>query len=192
MEIAHAGLAQLAKLLEQREVSAVELAQLYLQRIERHRALNAFLDVRPDLTLQQARAADGRRARGERGALLGLPIAHKDIFVTRGWASTAGSRMLEGYMSPFDATVVERLATAGMGCPGKLNWGRFAMGSSNENSAYGNVLTPWDRVAVPGGSSGGSAAAVAARLAPVATGTDTGGSIREAAAFSGVTRTKPA
>jgi len=190
-EIAHAGLAQLARLLEQREVSAVELAQLYLQRIERHRALNAFLDVRSEATLQQARAADGRRARGERGALLGMPIAHKDIFVTRGWASTAGSRMLEGYMSPFDATVVERLAAAGMVCLGKLNCDEFAMGSSNENSAFGNVLNPWDTAAVPGGSSGGSAAAVAARLTPAATATDTGGSIREPAAFSGVTGVKP-
>ncbi|MBV8209703.1 MAG: Asp-tRNA(Asn)/Glu-tRNA(Gln) amidotransferase subunit GatA [Burkholderiaceae bacterium] len=190
-EIAHAGLAQLSKLLERREVSAVELTRLYLERIERHRALNAFLDVRPELSLQQARAADGRRARGERGALLGLPIAHKDIFVTRGWASTAGSRMLEGYMSPFDATVVERLAAAGMVCLGKLNCDEFAMGSSNENSAFGNVLNPWDTAAVPGGSSGGSAAAVAARLVPAATATDTGGSIREPAAFTGITGVKP-
>ena len=120
-----------------------------------------------------------------------MPIAHKDIFVTRGWASTAGSRMLEGYLSPFDATVVERLAQAGMVCLGKLNCDEFAMGSSNENSAFGNVLNPWDAAAVPGGSSGGSAAAVAARLAPVATATDTGGSIREPAAFTGITGIKP-
>jgi aspartyl-tRNA(Asn)/glutamyl-tRNA(Gln) amidotransferase subunit A len=172
-------------------VSAVELANVFLARIERYRGLNAFLDVRPELTLQQARAADARRARGERGALLGMPIAHKDIFVTRGWASTAGSRMLEGYLSPFDATVVERLAQAGMVCLGKLNCDEFAMGSSNENSAFGNVLNPWDAAAVPGGSSGGSAAAVAARLAPVATATDTGGSIREPAAFTGITGIKP-
>jgi aspartyl-tRNA(Asn)/glutamyl-tRNA(Gln) amidotransferase subunit A len=190
-ELAHSGLARLAQRLERGEVSAVELAELFLGRIERHPDLNAWLDVRPELTLQQARAADERRARGERGPLLGMPIAHKDIFVTRGWASTAGSRMLEGYMSPFDATVVERLAQAGMVCLGKLNCDEFAMGSSNENSAFGNVLNPWDRAAVPGGSSGGSAAAVAARLAPVATGTDTGGSIREPAAFSGVTGVKP-
>jgi aspartyl-tRNA(Asn)/glutamyl-tRNA(Gln) amidotransferase subunit A len=190
-DLAHAGLAGLAKLLDGNQVSAVELARLFLGRIERHRDLNAFLDVRPELTLRQAQAADERRARGERGALLGMPIAHKDIFVTRGWASTAGSRMLEGYMSPFDATVVERLASAGMVCLGKLNCDEFAMGSSNENSAFGNVLNPWDRAAVPGGSSGGSAAAVAARLAPVATGTDTGGSIREPAAFSGITGVKP-
>ena len=190
-ELAHTGLAQLARLLDSRQVSSVELAQAFLARIERHRQLNAFLDVRPELTLQQARAADARRARGERGPLLGMPIAHKDIFVTRGWASTAGSRMLEGYMSPFDATVVERLAAAGMVCLGKLNCDEFAMGSSNENSAFGNVLNPRDAAAVPGGSSGGSAAAVAARLAPVATATDTGGSIREPAAFVGVTGVKP-
>ena len=178
-------------MLEERQVSAVELANVFLARIERYRGLNAFLDVRPELTLQQARAADARRARGQRGALLGMPIAHKDIFVTRGWASTAGSRMLEGYLSPFDATVVERLAQAGMVCLGKLNCDEFAMGSSNENSAFGNVLNPWDAAAVPGGSSGGSAAAVAARLAPVATATDTGGSIREPAAFTGITGIKP-
>jgi aspartyl-tRNA(Asn)/glutamyl-tRNA(Gln) amidotransferase subunit A len=190
-ELAHTGLAQLAQLLDSRQVSAVELAGIYLARIERHRDLNAFLDVRPELTLRQAQAADARRARGERGPLLGMPIAHKDIFVTRGWASTAGSRILQGYMSPFDAAVVERLAAAGMVCLGKLNCDEFAMGSSNENSAYGNVLNPWDRGAVPGGSSGGSAASVAARLAPVATGTDTGGSIREPAAFCGITGVKP-
>jgi aspartyl-tRNA(Asn)/glutamyl-tRNA(Gln) amidotransferase subunit A len=190
-ELAQSSLAELGKLLDGGQVSAVELAQLFLERIERHRDLNAWLDVRPELTLQQARVADARRARGERGPLLGVPIGHKDIIVTRGWASTAGSRMLEGYMSPFDATVVERLARAGMVCLGKLNCDEFAMGSSNENSAFGNVLNPWDRAAVPGGSSGGSAAAVAARLAPIATGTDTGGSIREPAAFSGVTGVKP-
>jgi aspartyl-tRNA(Asn)/glutamyl-tRNA(Gln) amidotransferase subunit A len=190
-EQAHASLAHLARLLDQGKVSSVELAGLYLARIEQHRELNAFLDVRPELTLAQAREADARRARGERGALLGIPIAHKDIFVTRGWASTAGSRMLAGYISPFDAAVVERLAASGMVCLGKLNCDEFAMGSSNENSAFGNVLNPWDHGAVPGGSSGGSAAAVAARLAPVATATDTGGSIREPAAFSGVTGVKP-
>ena len=190
-ELSHTSLAQLARLLDKGQISAVELAKMYLGRIEKHRELNAFLDVRPELTLQQAQTADQRRARGERGELLGMPIAHKDIFVTRGWASTAGSKMLAGYMSPFDATVVERLATAGMVCLGKMNCDEFAMGSSNENSAFGNVLNPWDRAAVPGGSSGGSAAAVAARLAPAATATDTGGSIREPAAFTGVTGVKP-
>jgi aspartyl-tRNA(Asn)/glutamyl-tRNA(Gln) amidotransferase subunit A len=190
-ELAHAGVAELGRLLERKEVSAVELAKLQLARIEQHRSLNAFLDVRPEVTLAQARAADERRARGETGRLLGVPIAHKDIFVTRDWASTASSKILEGYMSPFDATVVERLARTGMVCLGKLNCDEFAMGSSNENSAYGNVLNPWDRGAVPGGSSGGSSAVVAARLAPVATATDTGGSIREPAAFTGITGTKP-
>ena len=190
-DLSHAGLARLSGMLARREVSAVELARNCLERIERHRDLNAFLDVRPDLTLAQAARADERRARGEAGALLGLPIAHKDIFVTRGWNTTAGSRMLEGYRSPFDAAVVERLERAGMVCLGKLNCDEFAMGSSNENSAYGPVANPWDRRAVPGGSSGGSAAAVAARLVPVASATDTGGSIREPAAFSGITGTKP-
>ena len=190
-EPAHAGVAELSRLLERKQVSAVELAQMHLARIEQHRDLNAFLDVRPEVTLAQARAADGRRARGETGPLLGVPIAHKDIFVTRDWPSTASSKILEGYMSPFDATVVENLARAGMVCLGKLNCDEFAMGSSNENSAYGNVLNPWDKGAVPGGSSGGSSAAVAACLAPVATATDTGGSIREPAAFTGITGTKP-
>jgi len=190
-ELAHAGVAELGRLLQQRKISAVELAKLQLARIEQHRDLNAFLDVRPEVTLAQAEAADERRARGESGALLGVPIAHKDIFVTRDWASTASSKILQGYMSPFDATVVENLARAGMVCLGKLNCDEFAMGSSNENSAYGNVLNPWDKGAVPGGSSGGSSAAVAARLAPVATATDTGGSIREPAAFTGITGTKP-
>jgi aspartyl-tRNA(Asn)/glutamyl-tRNA(Gln) amidotransferase subunit A len=187
----HASLAQLGAMLDRRDISAVELARLYLDRIERHRDLNAFLDVRPEATLAQARAADERRARGETGPLLGVPVAHKDVFVTRDWHTTASSRILQGYTSPFDATVVADLARAGMVCLGKLNCDEFAMGSSNENSAYGNVLNPWDKGAVPGGSSGGSAAAVAARLAPLATATDTGGSIREPAAFSGVTGTKP-
>lgn len=185
------SLAGLGRALAARRISAVELARLYLDRIERHRDLNAFLDVRPEVTLAQARLADQRIARGEAGRLTGVPVAHKDIFVTRDFSSTAGSRMLKGYMSPFNAAVVERLADAGMVSLGKLNCDEFAMGSSNENSYYGNVLNPWDKAAVPGGSSGGSAAAVAARLVPAATGTDTGGSIREPAAFSGVTGIKP-
>ncbi len=190
-DFAHASVAELGRLLDARQVSAVELAQLFLARIDAHRDLNAFLDVRPEVTLDLARAADARRARGETGALLGVPMAHKDIFVTREWASTASSRMLAGYMSPFDATVVANLKQAGMVCLGKLNCDEFAMGSSNENSAFGNVLNPWDKGAVPGGSSGGSSAAVAARIAPAATATDTGGSIREPAAFTGITGTKP-
>ncbi|HEX5639426.1 MAG TPA: Asp-tRNA(Asn)/Glu-tRNA(Gln) amidotransferase subunit GatA [Burkholderiaceae bacterium] len=190
-ELAHASLAELARALAAKDVSAVELARLFLGRIEARRDLNAFLDVRPDVTLAQAAGADARRARSEATPLTGIPIAHKDIFVTRDFCSTASSRILEGYMSPFDATVVDNLGRAGMVTLGKLNCDEFAMGSSNENSAYGNVLNPWDPAAVPGGSSGGSSAAVAARIAPVATATDTGGSIREPAAFTGITGTKP-
>jgi aspartyl-tRNA(Asn)/glutamyl-tRNA(Gln) amidotransferase subunit A len=191
LDLGQATLADLSRLLAAREVSSVELARAYLARMEAQRALNAFLDVRPEVTLAQAAAADARIARGEATPLTGLPIAHKDIFVTKDFASTASSRILKGYMSPFDATVVDNLSRAGMVTLGKLNCDEFAMGSSNENSAYGNVLNPWDHGAVPGGSSGGSAAAVAARIAPVATATDTGGSIREPAAFSGITGTKP-
>ena len=190
-DLARATVADLSRLLAGRQVSAVELARAYLARIEAQRGLNAFLDVRPEVTLAQAAAADARIAGGDATPLTGIPIAHKDIFVTKDFASTASSRILKGYMSPFDATVVENLSRAGMVTLGKLNCDEFAMGSSNENSAYGNVLNPWDRGAVPGGSSGGSAAAVASRIAPVATATDTGGSIREPAAFSGITGTKP-
>jgi aspartyl-tRNA(Asn)/glutamyl-tRNA(Gln) amidotransferase subunit A len=185
------SVAELGRALIAREVSAVELARLFLERIENHKELNAFLDVRPEVTLAQARAADARIAKGAATPLTGVPVAHKDIFVTRDFHSTASSRILKGYMSPFDATVVERLGDAGMVALGKLNCDEFAMGSSNENSYYGNVLNPWDKSAVPGGSSGGSAAAVAARITPAATATDTGGSIREPAAFSGVTGIKP-
>ncbi|PCE26055.1 aspartyl/glutamyl-tRNA amidotransferase subunit A [Paraburkholderia acidicola] len=185
------SLTELRAALDAKECSAVELAQLYLKRIDEARGLNAFLHVDADLTLTQAKAADARLAAGNAGPLTGLPIAHKDVFVTRDWRATAGSKMLEHYTSPFDATVVERLAQAGMVCVGKTNMDEFAMGSSNENSHFGPVQNPWDRKAVPGGSSGGSAAAVAARLAPVATGTDTGGSIRQPASFTGVTGIKP-
>ncbi len=190
-DLSQATLAQLSRLLAGREVSAVELARAYLARIQAQHELNAFLDLRPDVTMAQAAAADQRIARGDATPLTGIPIAHKDIFVTKDFASTASSRILEHYMSPFDATVVDNLSQAGMVTLGKLNCDEFAMGSSNENSAYGNVLNPWDRSVVPGGSSGGSAAAVAARMTPVATATDTGGSIREPAAFSGITGTKP-
>ena len=143
------------------------------------------------MTLAQAQAADKRIAEGKAGRLTGIPIAHKDIFVTRDWASTAASKMLKGYMSPFDAAVVRKLAESGMVTLGKLNCDEFAMGSANENSAYGKVFNPWDPKAVPGGSSGGSASCVAAGLAPIATATDTGGSIREPAAFTGITGVKP-
>jgi aspartyl-tRNA(Asn)/glutamyl-tRNA(Gln) amidotransferase subunit A len=185
------SLRQIADALAARTISAEELAREYLSRIEANQSLNAFVDVNPELTLTQARAADERRAQGQATPLTGVPIAHKDVFVTRGWKSTAGSKMLDGYESPFDATVVERLAAAGMVTLGKTNMDEFAMGSSNENSFFGPVRNPWDTNRVPGGSSGGSAAAVAAGLAPAATGTDTGGSIRQPASFSGITGIKP-
>lgn len=190
-ETKFSSVVELSKLLQTKQVSAVELAQDYLSRIEAHKELNCFLDVRPEETLAQAREADKRIAEGTAGRLTGIPIAHKDIFVTKEWASTAASRMLEGYMSPFDAAVVSKLKAAGMVNLGKLNCDEFAMGSSNENSAYGKVLNPWDVNAVPGGSSGGSSACVAAGLAPIVTATDTGGSIREPASFTGVTGVKP-
>ncbi|MDE2427531.1 MAG: Asp-tRNA(Asn)/Glu-tRNA(Gln) amidotransferase subunit GatA [Burkholderiales bacterium] len=183
-------LSQLSAMLHSRQVSATELAQHYLARISASN-LNAFLHVDPALTLEQASVADARLANGDTTALTGIPIAHKDIFVTRNWRSTAGSRMLENYVSPFDAQVVDLLKQAGMVTLGKLNCDEFAMGSSNENSYFGPVKNPWDNSAVPGGSSGGSAAAIAARLAPAATATDTGGSIRQPASFCGVTGIKP-
>jgi aspartyl-tRNA(Asn)/glutamyl-tRNA(Gln) amidotransferase subunit A len=181
---------ELSTLLHAKQVSATELARHYLDRIAGSNH-NAFLHVDAELTLAQAKAADARFADGTAGALTGIPIAHKDIFVTRGWRSTAASKMLGNYTSPFDATVVERFLDAGTVTLGKLNCDEFAMGSANENSAFGAVKNPWDAQAVPGGSSGGSAAAIAARLAPAATGTDTGGSIRQPAAFCGITGIKP-
>jgi aspartyl-tRNA(Asn)/glutamyl-tRNA(Gln) amidotransferase subunit A len=184
------SLKQLSALLQSKQVSATELATHYLNRIEASN-LNAFTHVDRALTLSQATAADLRLAQGDATALTGIPIAHKDIFVTRDWRSTAGSRMLENYVSPFNATVVELFNQAGTVTLGKLNCDEFAMGSGNENSYFGAVKNPWDITAVPGGSSGGSAAAIAARLAPAATGTDTGGSIRQPAAFCGVTGIKP-
>lgn len=183
--------AELACQLHSRKVSAVETAQHFLARAQSHAHLGTFLDTNTDVTLRQARAADERLAAGTAGALEGVPMAHKDIFVTRDFATTAGSRMLEGYHSPFDATVVARLANAGVVTLGKLNCDEFAMGSANENSAFGPVKNPWDTTRTPGGSSGGSAAAVAARLTPAATGTDTGGSIRQPASFCGITGIKP-
>ncbi|MEC5163566.1 MULTISPECIES: Asp-tRNA(Asn)/Glu-tRNA(Gln) amidotransferase subunit GatA [unclassified Janthinobacterium] len=181
---------ELSTLLHSKAISATELATHFLDRIDGS-ALNAFLHVDRALTLAQAAAADARLADGTATALTGVPIAHKDIFVTRDWRSTAGSKMLGNYTSPFNATVVEKFNAAGMVTLGKLNCDEFAMGSANENSAFGAVKNPWDSTAVPGGSSGGSAAAIAARLAPAATATDTGGSIRQPAAFCGVTGIKP-
>jgi aspartyl-tRNA(Asn)/glutamyl-tRNA(Gln) amidotransferase subunit A len=186
------GVAALGRTLAARDVSSLEVVEHLLARIEAHQELGAFLHVAADAARAQARAIDARRAAGlALGLLAGVPIAHKDIFVTAGMPSTAGSKMLSGYASPFDATVVARLAAAGTVSLGKLNCDEFAMGSANENSAYGPVHNPWDATRVPGGSSGGSAAAVAARLLPAATGTDTGGSIRQPASFSGITGIKP-
>jgi len=184
------SLRQLSALLQSRQISATELAGQFLARIDAS-TVNAFLHVDPELTLAQARAADERLAQGDAPPLTGIPVAHKDLFVTRGWRTTAGSKMLENYVSPFDATVVERLQQAGMVTLGKLNCDEFAMGSTNESSHFGATRNPWDQRAIPGGSSGGSAAAVAARLTPAATGTDTGGSIRQPAAHCGVTGIKP-
>lgn len=185
------SLRQMRAELDARQVSAVELAEFFLQRAEEYSALNVFLHQDRMLTLAEARDADQRMAQGNVHALTGIPVAHKDIFVTRHWRTTAGSRMLQDYVSPFDATVVARLRAVGMVCLGKLNCDEFAMGSSNENSAFGPVRNPWDISRIPGGSSGGSAAAVAAGLVPAATGTDTGGSLRQPAAMCGVTAIKP-
>jgi aspartyl-tRNA(Asn)/glutamyl-tRNA(Gln) amidotransferase subunit A len=183
--------AQLAAELRGGKVSATEAARHFLARGKKHEALGAYLVVDEEVTLSQAKAADARIAARDGAALLGVPIAHKDIFVTKDFPSTAGSKMLEGYRSPFDATVVSRLASAGCVSLGKLNCDEFAMGSSNENSAYRPAANPWDTGRIPGGSSGGSAVAVAARLAPAATGTDTGGSIRQPSSFCGITGIKP-
>jgi aspartyl-tRNA(Asn)/glutamyl-tRNA(Gln) amidotransferase subunit A len=186
------GVAALGQALARRELSSEEAVRELAGRAAAQSGLGAFLHLDTDGALAAARAVDARRAAGEAlGPLAGVPIAHKDIFATRGQPTTAGSRMLERYASPFDATVVERLAAAGAVSLGKLNCDEFAMGSSNENSAYGAVRNPWDAARVPGGSSGGSAAAVAARLLPAATGTDTGGSIRQPASFCGITGIKP-
>ncbi len=189
------GVAQLSALLQKKELSAVELATRMLAGLGGN-PHNAFLSVDSEVTLAQAKAADARIAAGDTSPLLGVPIAHKDIFVTTDFPTTAGSRILEGYRSPFNATVVQRLADAGMVSLGKLSCDEFAMGSANENvavpAAHPQAVTnPWDTSRIPGGSSGGSAAAVAACLTPAATGTDTGGSIRQPAAFCGITGIKP-
>ncbi|WP_050479343.1 Asp-tRNA(Asn)/Glu-tRNA(Gln) amidotransferase subunit GatA [Herbaspirillum rhizosphaerae] len=181
---------ELSTLLQTKKISATELATLFLDRIGGS-DLNAFLHVDRELTLRQAAQADQRIASNDVTPLTGIPIAHKDIFVTRDWRTTAGSKMLENYVSPFDATVVEQFNAAGTVTLGKLNCDEFAMGSGNENSYFGPVKNPWDKTAVPGGSSGGSAAAIAARLAPAATATDTGGSIRQPSSLCGVTGIKP-
>ena len=188
----NASLKELAAALAAKQVSSLELATLFLERIAQFNpALNAFITVDGEKSLAMAREADARIARGEGGPLTGIPIAHKDIFCAEGWLTTCGSKMLSNFVSPYDATVIERFKAAGTVTLGKTNMDEFAMGSSNETSFYGPVKNPWDPAVVPGGSSGGSAAAVSARLTPAATGTDTGGSIRQPAALCGLTGLKP-
>ncbi|MHB8425374.1 MAG: Asp-tRNA(Asn)/Glu-tRNA(Gln) amidotransferase subunit GatA [Gammaproteobacteria bacterium] len=185
-------LTQLARDLKARKLSSEELTRACLARIERFNPeLNAFITVLQEQALTTARAADARIGKGDVGPLTGLPIVHKDIFCTRGVKTSCGSKMLDNFVAPYDATIVERLRQNGMVLLGKTNMDEFAMGSSNETSFYGPVKNPWDPTRVPGGSSGGSAAAVAARLVPAATGTDTGGSIRQPAALTGLTGIKP-
>ena len=185
-------LAELSAALAARKVSSVELTRRCLERVRRlNGELNAFITVDEDQALSQARRADEFRAQGKAGPLTGVPVAFKDIYCTRSLRTTCGSRMLANYTSPYDAHVVERFERAGSVLLGKCNMDEFAMGSSNESSHFGPVKNPWDKRRVPGGSSGGSAAAVAARMAPAATGTDTGGSTRQPAAFSGVCGLRP-
>ncbi|MBI5938653.1 MAG: Asp-tRNA(Asn)/Glu-tRNA(Gln) amidotransferase subunit GatA [Betaproteobacteria bacterium] len=186
------SLKQLAALLAEGKTSSVELCTEYLDRIAAlNPTLNAFITVDRDKTLLEAKTADTRRAQGGTGTLLGVPIAHKDIFCAEGWPTTCGSKMLSNFVSPYDAHVISQFKAAGMPSLGKTNMDEFAMGSSNETSFFGPVKNPWDLKAVPGGSSGGAAACVAARLAPAATGTDTGGSIRQPAALCNITGLKP-
>jgi aspartyl-tRNA(Asn)/glutamyl-tRNA(Gln) amidotransferase subunit A len=192
MNLLDTSISALAARLAAKELSSRELAQAYLDRIAAlNPTLNAFITVAPEKTLAEADAADARIAAGQAGPLTGVPVAHKDIFCTDGWLTTCGSRMLSNFVAPYDAHVIERFKAAGMPSLGKTNMDEFAMGSSNETSHYGPVKNPWDTARVPGGSSGGAAACVAARMAPAATGTDTGGSIRQPAALCGITGLKP-
>jgi len=188
----NSSLKELAAMLAGKRVSSVEMTQEFLRRIKAMNATyNAFVTVNEDVSLAQAKLADAMLAAGTGGALAGVPIAHKDIFCAKGWLTTCGSKMLSNFVAPYDAHVIDRFNQAGTVSLGKTNMDEFAMGSSNESSHFGQVKNPWDVTAVPGGSSGGSAAAVAARLAPAATGTDTGGSIRQPAALCGVSGIKP-
>jgi aspartyl-tRNA(Asn)/glutamyl-tRNA(Gln) amidotransferase subunit A len=188
----NATLNELSAALAGKKISSVELTRLYLDRIQALNAkLNAFITVDEERSLAQARVADARRAQGNASPLTGIPVAHKDIFCTKDLLTTCGSKMLANFKSPYDARVIEKFAEAGAVLLGKTNMDEFAMGSSNETSHFGTVKNPWDVARVPGGSSGGSAAAVAARMAPAATGTDTGGSIRQPAALTGVCGLKP-
>jgi aspartyl-tRNA(Asn)/glutamyl-tRNA(Gln) amidotransferase subunit A len=187
-----ASLSALAAQLAAKRISSRELAQQYLDRIAvLNPSLNAFITVDADKTLAEAAAADALIAAGDAGPLTGVPIAHKDIFCTDGWLTTCGSKMLHNFVAPYDAHVIQRFKAAGMPSLGKTNMDEFAMGSSNETSHFGAVKNPWNTAYVPGGSSGGAAACVAARMAPAATGTDTGGSIRQPAALCGITGLKP-
>ena len=188
----NATVIELSAALAAKKLSSVELTRLFLDRIKgMNGRLNAFITVDEERSLAQALVADERRSRGGAGPLTGIPVAHKDIFCTRGMLTTCGSRMLANFVSPYDAHVIERFSAAGAVLLGKTNMDEFAMGSSNESSHFGPVRNPWDLGRVPGGSSGGSATAVAARMAPAATGTDTGGSIRQPAALTGVSGLKP-
>ena len=192
MDMQQLTLAEIARALAAKEFSASELSSHLLARIKTlDPQLNSFISLTEELAMSQAKAADARRAAGESGALLGAPLAHKDLFCTQGIRTSCGSKILDNFKAPYDATVVDKLAAAGTVTLGKLNMDEFAMGSSNESSYYGAVKNPWDLTRVPGGSSGGSAAAVAARLIPAATGTDTGGSIRQPAALTNLTGLKP-
>lgn len=182
---------ELANGLRSGEFSSVELTQSFLARIKQHQSLNCFISVTEDLALQAAKLADDRIATGNADLLTGIPIAQKDIFCTQGVKTSCGSKMLDNFIAPYNATVVEKLNDVGTVMLGKLNMDEFAMGSSNETSYYGVVRNPWQTDSVPGGSSGGSAAAIAARLSVCATGTDTGGSIRQPAALCGITGLKP-
>ena len=186
------SLKQLAVALAAKKISSRELTQAFLTRIAQlNPELNAFITVDAEKSLLQADAADKLLATGQGGPLTGIPVAQKDIFCAQGWRTTCGSKMLGNFIAPYDATVIEHFNAAGAVNLGKTNMDEFAMGSSNETSYFGKVKNPWDKLAVPGGSSGGSAAAVAARLCPAATGTDTGGSIRQPAALTGITGIKP-
>ncbi|WP_412478571.1 Asp-tRNA(Asn)/Glu-tRNA(Gln) amidotransferase subunit GatA [Azonexus sp. IMCC34839] len=189
----HASLKELSQALAAKQISSSELTTLFLDRIERlNPEINAFVTVDRQKSLKMAAEADARIAAGTAGQLTGVPIAQKDIFCAEGWLTTCGSKMLSNFVSPYDATVIRKMhAEAGLVSLGKTNMDEFAMGSSNETSFFGPVRNPWDRERVPGGSSGGSAAAIAARLAPAATGTDTGGSIRQPAALCNLTGLKP-
>ncbi len=184
-------LTELATGLRSKQFSSQELTQAFIERIKQHSQINAYITVSEETALNQAKIADQLLTNGNTGALTGIPVAQKDIFCTQGIKTSCGSKMLDNFIAPYDATVIEKFNQSGAVMLGKLNMDEFAMGSSNENSFYGPARNPWETDCVPGGSSGGSAAAVAARLTPAATGTDTGGSIRQPAAFCGITGLKP-